>query len=70
MIVYKTIFAISLAGQYEIYDNNHRWDNYKYCTTPVIDCQQEYYKSTMEYNYITTEQYIQNNINKYQDIIP
>lgn len=39
-------------------------------TTIYIDCQEEKQKTTMEYNYITTEEYLQSQIQKYQDVIP
>jgi hypothetical protein len=39
-------------------------------TTPYNGCQEELYKSTMNYNYITTEKLIESNIKKYQDLLP
>lgn len=39
-------------------------------TIPYNDCQQTQQKNTLDYNYITTEEYIQSIIDKYQDIIP
>ena len=38
-------------------------------TTPHTHCQEETYKNTLEYNYITTEELIESNGMKFQDII-
>lgn len=72
MIVYNTIFAISLAAQYEIYDTPNHWDlhNSTKYTIEQESCQTQRFESILEYNYITTEKYIQTNIDKYQDILP
>jgi len=48
----------------DIHINKHHY------TMPVVDCQLNQNKSTMEYNYITTEEYIQSIILEHQDIIP
>jgi hypothetical protein len=39
-------------------------------TIPYADCQTEKQKSTMEYNYITNEELLENNTKKYHTIIP
>lgn len=35
---------------------------------PFYHCKNEEYKNTIEYNYITTEELLESNNNKYQDI--
>lgn len=37
-------------------------------TMPYTNCQNEKFKSTLEYNYLTTEELIKSNIDKYQNI--
>jgi len=39
-------------------------------TKPYCDCQQSSYKDTMNQGYIKSEELIEYNHNKYQDIIP
>lgn len=38
-------------------------------TLPYAECQEEKYKNTMEFNYITTKELIESNIKKYQDVL-
>jgi hypothetical protein len=38
-------------------------------TTPFKTCQVEKQKNTMEYNYITTEELLESNNKKYQEIL-
>jgi hypothetical protein len=38
-------------------------------TTPHDDCQQAFCRETMKFNYITTEDWISNNIKNYQKIL-
>ena len=38
-------------------------------TLPYVECQEEKYKNTMNFNYITTEELLESNSKKYQDIL-
>lgn len=38
-------------------------------TLPYAECQPEKQKNTLEYNYITTEELIESNNKKYQDLL-
>lgn len=58
------IVGLPTVNDFTIRVNKHDY------TTPYNDCQLEQEKNTLEYNYITTEEFIQNNHKKYQDIIP
>lgn len=42
--------------------------NYRYLV--VDDQKYQNFETTLDYNYITTEKYIQENLLKYQDILP
>jgi len=48
--------------------NNVTFSKADYITSKEV-CQQPSEKNTLEYNYITTENLIQENNNKYQDIL-
>jgi len=39
-------------------------------TIPYAECQQENYPNTLEYNYIKSQDLIESNNQKYQDILP
>lgn len=39
-------------------------------TMPYTDCQMENQKNTMDYNYITNEELLEHNYQKYHTIIP
>jgi len=69
-MISKYIFPVVIVSL-----TNAKLDEYNYLskpdyTTMYADCQMERAEFTMEYNYITTEKYIQSFIDKYQDIIP
>jgi hypothetical protein len=38
-------------------------------TLPYAECQEEKYKNTMEFNYITTQELLESNNKKYLDIL-
>jgi hypothetical protein len=66
MILNKTVLsmvaAFSLTDLYVPLELQH--------TIEYSDCQQESFDNTMDYNYITTEKWIKNNIKKYLEILP
>ena len=39
-------------------------------TIPYADCQQKKFKNTLEYNYIKSQELLEINNQKYQDVLP
>lgn len=66
MIITKVVLpmaiALSLPENTVSYQQKHTI-TYAHCQEPLLE-------NTIEYNYITTEKWIKNNLDKYQDILP
>lgn len=72
MIISKILIPaviVSLPTPIELLSHQIHKQHY---TTAITDCQQpmpQKYKSTMDYNYMTTEEWINTNIEKYNEIL-
>lgn len=69
-MISKYILPVVIVSLTDVNINNYLSISKPDYTTMYADCQLEKEKSTMEYNYITTEKYLQKLILQYQDIIP
>lgn len=66
MIIDQTYISIILVSL-PIFDFNNLKQDYSLSLYSVIE--QEKQENTLEYNYITTEKFLESNNNKYQEII-
>jgi len=62
---YWPVFIVGLPAVNHIHSTLNKLDY----TTPIADCQTEKQTNTLEYNYITTEKYLESQILKHQDIM-
>lgn len=69
MIVYQEVIVMAIVSLSAVNDSELVINKSDY-TIFDNSCQTEQWKNTLEYNYITSEEFIQNNHKKYQDIIP
>lgn len=66
MIVKSVISVAVIVGLPTVNPEDYSFNKLDYTTT-VKHCQQENFKSTLEYNYITTEEYISEQTKKLLD---
>lgn len=69
MITTKIIWPMVIVGLPTVNHYDFRFNKHDY-TRPSNCCQMEKEKNTLEYNYIKSQEYIQKNIEKYQDVLP
>lgn len=69
-MISKYIFPVVIVSLTNAKFNDYTFLSKPDYTTMYADCQMEKAESTMTYNYITTEKYLQSFIDKYQDVIP
>lgn len=67
MIVYQAYFSMVLVSLPSINVKDYKLNKHDY-TPPTSVCQQEKQLNTIEYNYITTERFLESNNIKYMDI--
>ena len=69
MIVYQTYMSMVLVSLPSVNDSDYKLNKHHYTPSSSV-CQQTTETNTMEYNYITTEKFIESMLLKYQDLIP
>jgi hypothetical protein len=69
MIIYQDVITMAIVSLSTVNDLEPMINKSDY-TMFDNTCQTEQWKNTLEYNYITAEEFIKNNHKKYQDIIP
>jgi len=69
MIVYQTYMLMVLVSLSSVNDSDFKLNKHHYTPSSTV-CQQSTQENTLEYNYITTEKFIESMILKNQDIIP
>lgn len=67
MIISKIVLPVVIVSLPTVNDIEFLFNKRDY-TTQFQSCQEENTRDTINYNYITIEEYIQSNINKYQNL--